>query len=912
MGPQDLGSKQEATLFMRKIFAAAVALLLVVPALAQSPQLAPGQVMGNSTGSQRPAQAIYPQALPQVNQQVFSTLTIAAAANIPPNITIVTTLGRTTAGDNGGGNYIRIGGGPAAAWRFQSADGQWWALNNRAITPEQFGCVGNGVTDDTACFNSIGTFLTTSAATPPTLNHRPGATYQIWPNGSAPSTLMTLDTLLGFEWNFNGSCFRTNQVFAAAYGVAVIGHARDWIINDPCYESTAWAAPLSPLLGAIFLAVQETVAPWSQNIVINNGRMTGGVGFLRVTGSFPSAATAIGGEANNIVVNNAYIKNVMYPLNFQSSGDHFVGNNIRVSNVGRAYFPANVSNHRVNIIAEPSTTAGTLQQVDIAVYPYPSMPAHKRGMANIDVTYRLTDPGTFANGEVSAASFIQTVPRATISAAASCGATCTRLTVNSTANMATGQSWYCSGATGTTAINGHQTITVQSGTTVDVPVTFVATSPGGYCTVPGSMRDIKLKYDVINDGVNGTPLIAMYRYDEVPVTDTFDRGYEISNFEISGRLLNYDNTVTSAMRLFSPALGTWTSDSVNNFAIRNFVMTGGAGTSVSISGPASSSTIALENIVSTGGTTWVLGGTASAFNVTNVSASGIADRMAIAESLAPANQFTNGMAGGGLLYAQPAFSNLSGLAQFAQIQDLAALSVFGRSANSIGVGGNITCGAGSNGVLREAGNTLGCGAISLSAISGLATGMSTWLGTPSSANLRGTLTDETGTGLAYFQGGDIGTPSAGVVTNLTGTASININGTVGATSRNTGAFTQLAANAGILNSSSSAGIGYSTGAGCSTTQVTSRTTGVSCAGNSGSITLFNAAGSGTTAAFTVTNASVAQQDTISLSMRGASNVYNAFVSSVVNGGFTVGFYSASGTAIDSPTLNFNVIKGVNN
>lgn len=39
-----------------------------------------------------------------------------------------------------------------------------------------------------------------------------------------------------------------------------------------------------------------------------------------------------------------------------------------------------------------------------------------------------------------------------------------------------------------------------------------------------------------------------------------------------------------------------------------------------------------------------------------------------------------------------------------------------------------------------------------------------------SAQLRGVLSDETGTGLAYFQGGDIGTPSAGVATNFTGTA----------------------------------------------------------------------------------------------------------------------------------------------
>jgi hypothetical protein len=40
---------------------------------------------------------------------------------------------------------------------------------------------------------------------------------------------------------------------------------------------------------------------------------------------------------------------------------------------------------------------------------------------------------------------------------------------------------------------------------------------------------------------------------------------------------------------------------------------------------------------------------------------------------------------------------------------------------------------------------------------------------------------------------NLGTPASGVVTNLTGTASININGTVGATTPNTGAFTTLSA-----------------------------------------------------------------------------------------------------------------------
>jgi hypothetical protein len=50
------------------------------------------------------------------------------------------------------------------------------------------------------------------------------------------------------------------------------------------------------------------------------------------------------------------------------------------------------------------------------------------------------------------------------------------------------------------------------------------------------------------------------------------------------------------------------------------------------------------------------------------------------------------------------------------------------------------------------------------------------------------------TGVATLGNGAIlGTPASGTVTNLTGTASININGTVGATTASTGAFTTLSA-----------------------------------------------------------------------------------------------------------------------
>ena len=88
-------------------------------------------------------------------------------------------------------------------------------------------------------------------------------------------------------------------------------------------------------------------------------------------------------------------------------------------------------------------------------------------------------------------------------------------------------------------------------------------------------------------------------------------------------------------------------------------------------------------------------------------------------------------------------------------------------------------------------------------ISGLGANIATFLATPSSANLATAVTDETGSGALVFATSPtlvtpaLGTPSSGVVTNLTGTASININGTVGATTPTTGTFTTLVASTNL-------------------------------------------------------------------------------------------------------------------
>ena len=72
------------------------------------------------------------------------------------------------------------------------------------------------------------------------------------------------------------------------------------------------------------------------------------------------------------------------------------------------------------------------------------------------------------------------------------------------------------------------------------------------------------------------------------------------------------------------------------------------------------------------------------------------------------------------------------------------------------------------------------------------TGVGYWKNTATGTGVVTALGVNTGTAGAFVvNGGALGTPSSGIVTNLTGTASININGTVGATTPTTGKFTTI-------------------------------------------------------------------------------------------------------------------------
>jgi len=126
----------------------------------------------------------------------------------------------------------------------------------------------------------------------------------------------------------------------------------------------------------------------------------------------------------------------------------------------------------------------------------------------------------------------------------------------------------------------------------------------------------------------------------------------------------------------------------------------------------------------------------------------------------------------------------------------------------------------------------------------------------------------------------------------------------------------VATTGSVLSSSSSAGMGYSTGSGGAVTQITSRATGVTINTICGQITTDTTSlAAEASAKFTVTNSSVAEADVIVISFRDAVALNtNCVVTDTAAGTFEITVINgnvAAGTAeTGAIIINFAIIKAV--
>jgi len=94
---------------------------------------------------------------------VFGDLRAARGAVVRDGVASLTVNGHGGEGDGGGGRYVaaRPGAGPG---KFQSADGQWWALAAEKVTFRHFGATGDGETNDTVAVAAANAYAALTGA----------------------------------------------------------------------------------------------------------------------------------------------------------------------------------------------------------------------------------------------------------------------------------------------------------------------------------------------------------------------------------------------------------------------------------------------------------------------------------------------------------------------------------------------------------------------------------------------------------------------------------------------------------------------------------------------------------------------------------------------------------------------------
>ncbi|MEM6760494.1 MAG: glycosyl hydrolase family 28-related protein [Pseudomonadota bacterium] len=103
-------------------------------------------------------------AVEQQGNGVLSSRAALAGGQVPGTVEQITLLGYHTAGDGGGGLYVRRSNPQSDPASVRSADGAWWTLrpHTGSVSVRQFGAVGDGRADDTDSIRNACAYVQTT------------------------------------------------------------------------------------------------------------------------------------------------------------------------------------------------------------------------------------------------------------------------------------------------------------------------------------------------------------------------------------------------------------------------------------------------------------------------------------------------------------------------------------------------------------------------------------------------------------------------------------------------------------------------------------------------------------------------------------------------------------------------------
>lgn len=227
------------------------------------------------------------------------------------------------------------------------------------VSPEDFGAVGDGTTDDKTAFINMATAL--RAAGGGNVRFAAGKTYAVHTSspGAGSYNLMDLSACSAVSIDFNGSRIICPLAFVSGTIQLRIfyltGTKNFFCTGYKVAQTTDTAAAAT--YGIIGCLAQDT----NYNITFVNSEHQYGRSFIEC---LRTSELSRENRTTGITILGLKTDQVFYPLSFQKNGDGVFARGIRTLNAGRSYFPYNVSDHDVHIDSIPGTN--TLNDVDIA------------------------------------------------------------------------------------------------------------------------------------------------------------------------------------------------------------------------------------------------------------------------------------------------------------------------------------------------------------------------------------------------------------------------------------------------------------------------------------------------------------------------------------------------------------------